>query len=111
MTAAVQDELDVIVTAWVPSQRDSRRAVVRAVMADASAHRGLVHASTMREHLPPWMSPHVPGAVVCALVRMGYLTPTGRYRPNGQEESRNRAKPSEVRRLVKAIPPDLFDNA
>ena len=109
MTAHVQDELDAVVLDWRPSRRDSRRAIVRAITADASAHKGLVHAAGMREHLPAWVNPWQIGAVVCALVRMGYLTPTGHSRPNGQEASRNRTKASEVRRLAKPIPPDLFD--
>lgn len=45
------------------------------------------------------------GAVTCRLVRAGYLTPTGRYRPNGKGgDARNRQKRSEVRRLARPIP-------
>ncbi len=108
MTTVVQDELDLLATAWHPTATESREAIRRAVMAAASEHRGLVHASTVREHLPPWVRPSQVGAVMCALVRRGYLTPTGRFRPNGGESSRNRTKPSEVRRLVKPIPPEAL---
>lgn len=109
MTAPVQDELDAVVLDWRPSRRDSRRAIVRAITRAASAHRGLVHAATVREYLPSEVTPTQIGAVVCALVRRGYLVPTGHYKPNGQTASRNRTKASEVRRLAKPIPPDLFD--
>ena len=102
---AVQDELDLLATAWFPTAQESREAIRRAVMAAAAEHRGLVHAATVREHLPSWVNPSQIGAQMCAWVRQGYLTPTGRYRPNGGESSRNRTKPSEVRRLVKPIPP------
>lgn len=106
MTAAVQDELDIVAADWRPSRVESREAIRKAVMRAAAEHRGLVHAATVREHLPAWVNPQQIGAVMCAWVRQGYLRPTGRYRANGQTASRNRTKASEVRRLVKPIPPE-----
>jgi hypothetical protein len=109
VSAYVQSELDVldvVATDWLPTRAASRQAVRVAIMRAAAEHRGLVHAGTMREHLPPWVDPHQIGATVCALVRKGYLKPTGRLTRSGDPKSRNRAKASEVRRLVKPIPPE-----
>ncbi|MDA8438590.1 MAG: hypothetical protein M0Z51_06995 [Propionibacterium sp.] len=108
MTAAVQDELSAVFTDWRPSRVESREAIRKAVMRAASDHRGLVHAATVRENLPAWVTPQQIGAAICAWVRMGYLAPTGRYRPNGQTDSRNRTKASEIRRLLKPIPPEAL---
>lgn len=101
---AIQDELDAVVTDWRPSRVESREAIRVAVMKAAGDHGGLVHAGTIREHLPPWVNPQQIGAVVCALVRKGFLVPTGRMTRSGTPTSRNRAKASEVRRLVRPIP-------
>jgi hypothetical protein len=106
VTAHVQDALDVVVADWRPTREQSRAAIVKAVHKAAGDHRGLVHAAAVREHLPQWCNPHQVGAVICALVRQGYLVPTGRRRPNGGGKSRNRTKASEVRRLVRPIPTD-----
>jgi hypothetical protein len=106
---AIQDVLDVVALDWRPTRVESRRAIVRAINEAARTHRGLVHASTVREHLPEWVAPAQVGAVICAAVRQGFLRPTGRYRPNGGESSRNRTKASEVRRLVRPLPLDTFD--
>lgn len=105
---AVQDELDIVASDWRPSRVESRDAICRAVMVAAGEHSGLVHIEAVRRHLPPWVNPQQIGATICALVRQGYLRPTGRYRPNGLGASRNRTKPAEVRRLVKPIPPDAL---
>ncbi len=104
----VQDELDVVATDWRPSRVMSREAIRIAIMRAAGQHDGLVHAASIREYLPTWCNPQQIGAVVCALVRMGYLTPTGTFRPNGGEHSRNRTKRSEVRRLTRPIPPEAL---
>src|SRR5690606_18346561 len=66
---AHQDELDLLATAWYPTAAESREAIRRAVMAAASEHGGLVHAATVREHLPPWVNPSQIGAQMCAWVR------------------------------------------
>ena len=100
------DILDAVVTDWRPSRVESREAIRKAVMRAAADHRGQVHAATVRENLPSWVSPFQVGACICAWVRQGYLIPTGRIRPNGQAHSNNRTKLSEVRRLVKPIPPE-----
>ncbi len=103
-TAALFDEIDAVATDWRPSRVESREAVRVAIMRAANEHRGLVHAADVRELLPPWVNPSQVGAVTCRLVRAGYLVRTGRFRPNGQEASRNRTKRSEVRRLARPIP-------
>lgn len=106
MTAvAVQDELDVVAADWRPSRVESREAVRAAIMRAASDERGLVHIARVRQYLPPWVASEQIGAVMCSLVRQGFLRPTGRYRENGQTKSRNRTKRAEVRRLVRPIPP------
>lgn len=104
--AALFDEIDAVATDWRPSRVESREAVRVAIMRTANEHGGLVHAADVREHLPSWVNPSQVGAVTCRLVRAGYLTPTGRYRDNGQEASRNRTKRTEVRRLARPIPPE-----
>ena len=108
MSAAVQDELDAVFTDWRPSRVESREAIRKAVMRAAADHRGLVHAATVRENLPPWVAPAQIGGAVCGWVRMGYLVETGRLLPNGQTESRNRTKVAKVRRLLKPIPPEAL---
>lgn len=100
------DILDAIVTDWRPSRRDSREALRVAVMRTAGEHAGLVHIADVRPLLPSWVNPPTVGSYLSALVRRGFLLPTGRYRPSGGVESGNGSKPSEVRRLVKPIPPD-----
>lgn len=104
MTATLFDEIDAVATDWRPSRVESREAVRQAIMRAAREHGGLVHAADVRPLLPVWVNPSQIGAVTCRLVRAGYLTPTGRFRPNGGEGSRNRTKRSEVRRLARPIP-------
>lgn len=105
--AYAQDVLDVVATDWRPSRVQSREAVRVAIMRAATDHGGLVHAADVRTHLPSWVNPAQIGAVTCRLVRAGFLTPTGKYRPNGKGgDARNITKRSEVRRLVKPIPPE-----
>lgn len=104
---AVQDELDVgVAREWKPSAADSREAIRVAIMRAASDERGLVHAATVRKHLPAWVQPQLVGAVTSELIRTGYLRPTGRLRRSEQNgPSGNRGKRLEVRRLIKPIPP------
>ena len=100
---ATQDTLDFV--AADPTQAESREAIRRAVIRAAAEHRGLVHAAGVREFLPAGVNPSQVGATICALVRLGYLVPTGRFRPNGGTAAGNRSKMSEVRRLIRLIPP------
>jgi len=106
VTATLFDEIDAVAHDWRPSRVESREAIRLAILRAAGDEGGLVHAATVRKHLPAWVNPQQVGATVCALVRAGYLIPTGHYRPNGQEQSRNRTKASPVRRLVRFIPPE-----
>lgn len=101
---ALFDEIDAVATDWRPSRVESRDAVRVAIMRAASEHGGLVHIADVRPLLPTWVNPAQVGAVICRLVRSGYLTPTGRFRPNGETGSRNRTKRAEIRRLARPIP-------
>lgn len=105
MSTVVQDELDAMLTDWRPNSVNTRALVRAAVMRCAAEHKGLVHASWIRDFLPVYANPQQVGATICALVRQGFLRPTGRYLPNGGTQSRNATKRAEVRRLVKPIPP------
>lgn len=80
-----------------------RALIVAAIDRVASEHDGQVHAAWVRPLLPAHVEPTQIGAVICALVRQRVLVGTGRYLPNGGEKSRNRTKPSEVRRLTRPI--------
>lgn len=102
---ATQDELDIVLADHRAGPRDSRDAIRLAILAAAADRRGLVHITGVRRHLPEWVTTAQIGAVVCRLVRRGYLVPTGRYEPNGDRKSRNASKRAAVRRLVKPIPP------
>ena len=87
----------------VTTRRDYRADVRRAVTLAAAEHRGLVHASYVRPHLPADIPPHVIGAVIGSLHRSGHLAPTARpAMPNGGP-SGNATKLSRVSRLVRAI--------
>jgi len=109
MTAAIQDTFDAVLGAvvrdWRPSRVESREAIRLAVMKAATAEHGLVHIATVRLYLPAWVVPAQIGSYINALVRAGYLKPTGRVRRNGGTGARNASKPAEVRRLVRPIPP------
>lgn len=106
MTAAAVDEIDIVAQDWRPTRVESREAIRVAIMRTAADHNGRVHIIGIRQHLPAWTTPAQIGAVVCLLVRHGYLVPTGRTRPNGDLKARNRTKRSEVRKLVRPIPPE-----
>jgi len=104
------DEISAVVADWRPSQVESREAIRVAILRAAGDHKGLVHAAWVRTYLPTWVSPPQVGAVICALVRTGYLIPTGRSLPNGDPnpKARNRSKKSDVRRLTKPIPKEAL---
>lgn len=104
MATPVQDVLDEMATDWRPSADQARRAVRRAVVAAAREDGGLVHAATVRRHLPAGVPHRFIGATICVLVRTGYLVPTGRRRALGDGTTRNATKVAEVRRLVRVIP-------
>lgn len=108
MSALAKDELDVVVEDWRPSRVESREAIRVAIERTAAEHKGRVHIIGIRKHLPDWVAPAQIGAVVCFLVRQGYLVPTGRTRPNGGLKSRNRTKRAEVRKLTRPIPPEVL---
>lgn len=98
------DAIDSVATnpyAWAV---DDRTAVLAAIEITAAQHDGLVHIAWVRSHLDRQVDPHTLGAVICALVRQRVLAGTGRYLPNGNHGSRNRTKPSEVRRLMGPLP-------
>lgn len=101
---AVHDEIDAVAADWRQSRRDDRADVLDAIWLTAEYHHGYVHIADVRRAMGREVDPHMLGAVICALVRTGVLVGTGEYRPNGGHRSRNRAKPAEVRRLVKPLP-------
>lgn len=80
-----------------------RDLILAAIDRAAAEHDGQVHAAWVRPLLPAHVEPTQIGAVVCALVRQRVLAGTGRYLPNGNHASRNRTKPSEIRRLTRPI--------
>lgn len=90
----------------VPTRRDYRDDIRRAVVKGAKDHDGLVHISWVRQYVPDDVPQHLIGIVIAALHRSGHLRWTGDYRPNGGP-SGNAGKPAKVSRLVKDI--DLED--
>ncbi|EYR64275.1 hypothetical protein N866_13575 [Actinotalea ferrariae CF5-4] len=102
MTA--RDELDALAADWRPWAVADRAVVLAAVEAAAAASGGEVHASTVREHLAREVGPHVPGGVICALVRQRVLVDTGQVRPSGDGTKRNRTKRLPVYRLTGPLP-------
>ena len=87
----------------VPTRRDYRTDVRRAVAQAAAEHNDYVHAAWVRKHLPSDIPPHLIGSVISALHRSGHLAPTTRPAlPNGGP-SGNATKLSRVSRLVRPI--------
>lgn len=97
------DVIDAVAHDWRPSRVEARAAILAAVDQVAAQHDGLVHVAWVRPLLPEWIDQHQVGATVCALVRQRVLAGTGRYLPNGNHASRNRTKPSEIRRLTRPL--------
>lgn len=86
----------------IPNRLASRRAIAVAINRAAAEHKGLVHVSWVRPHLPSWVTPQQVGAMFSGLHLDGHLRATGRYLPNGGP-SGNAAKPAKVSRLVTPI--------
>jgi hypothetical protein len=86
-----------------PFRVHDRRLILAAIDRAAAEHDGQVHAAWVRPLLPAHVEPSQIGAVVCGLVRQRVLTGTGRYLPNGNHRTRNRTKPSEIRRLTRPL--------
>lgn len=87
----------------IPARLASRRAIGAAINRAAREHKGLVHISWVRPHLPSWVTPQQVGAVFSGLHLDGHLRATGRYLPNGDLASGNAAKPAKVSRLITPI--------
>ena len=118
MMTAVQDALD-----WTPRPPDPTPVVLAAVHSDprpshvaarrvlrvaitecAARHQGRVHVAWFRHFLPEWIDPHAIGGAVAGWTKAGYLEAIpDQWEPNGGGS--NAAKPTQVRRLVAAIPP------
>lgn len=103
-TAEQVDAIDLTARDWRPTSVEVRAEIHRAITTTAEAHDNLVHIADIRELLPRWATGPQVGAAICALVRRGLLTHTGRYLPNGNARTRNRHRPAEVYRLVRPIP-------
>lgn len=97
------DVIDAVATSPAPFRALDRDLILAAIDRAASENDGLVHAAWVRPLLPRYIDSHSVGAVICALVRQQVLVGTGRYLPNGNHRTRNRTKPSEVRRLTRPI--------
>ncbi|HWB38398.1 MAG TPA: hypothetical protein VHA75_20470, partial [Rugosimonospora sp.] len=70
----------------------------------ARQESGLVHISTVRPHLPAWVSGPIVGATISALHSSGHLRATGSYRPNGDNANKNGSKPAPLYFLAAPIP-------
>lgn len=86
-----------------PFRTLDRALILRAIDRAAAEHDGEVHAAWVRPLLPSYVDPNAIGATICVLVRQRVLVGTGRYLPNGNHRTRNRTKPSEIRRLTRPI--------
>lgn len=86
-----------------PFRALDRALILAAVDRVAAEHDGQVHAAWIRPLLPAHVDPNTIGATICVLVRQRVLAGTGRYLPNGNHASRNRTKPSEIRRLTRPL--------
>jgi len=97
------DVIDTVAADPSPFRVLDRDLILRAIDRVAAQNDGLVHASWVRPLLPAYVDSHSIGATICALVRQRVLIGTGQYLPNGNHRTRNRTKPSEVRRLTRPI--------
>lgn len=97
------DVIDHVAASPNPFRALDRDLILAAIDEAAAKHDGLVHAAWVRPLLPTYVDPNSIGATICALVRQRVLVGTGRYLPNGNHRTRNRTKPSEVRRLTRPI--------
>lgn len=97
------DVIDTVAADPSPFRALDRDLILGAIDRVAAQNDGLVHASWIRPLLPAYVDSHSIGATICALVRQRVLVGTGTYLPNGNHRTRNRTKPSEVRRLTRPI--------
>ena len=87
----------------VPTQRDYRADILRAVSICAAERGGRVHISWVREFIPADVPHYLIGAVMSGLHTSGHLVPiAGKYLPN-DGPSGNGCKPARVSRLVRLI--------
>lgn len=98
-----RDVIDAVAVDPSPFRFLDRAKILRAIDTVAAQNDGLVHIAWVRPLLPEYIDSHIIGATICALVRQRVLVGTGRYLPNGNHRTRNRTKPSEVRRLTRPI--------
>jgi hypothetical protein len=97
------DAIDATAANPNPFRVHDRLLILTAIDRVAAEHDGQVHAAWVRPLLPAHVDSHQIGAVVCGLVRQRALAGTGQYLPNGNHRTRNRTKPSEIRRLTRPI--------
>jgi len=82
----------------------ARRVLRVAITECAARHQGRVHVAWFRCYLPEWIDPHAVGAAISGWTKAGYLEAIpDQWESNGGGS--NAAKPTQVRRLVKSIPP------
>lgn len=92
--------VDAIAADKSPAPDLHRLAVIRAIIACAEAHGGLVHTSWVRPLTPSWVLDKVRGAEVSALASRGILKNTGGTLPSGDRRNRNARRPLYVYRVA-----------
>lgn len=75
-----------------PIHERDREAIVDAIRASVRPD-GTTDANAWRPLVPKWCFPNVVGATVNALVRQGYLVPTGEWQISDDARGRNQGKP------------------
>jgi len=108
LTPRLPDPTPVVLAAVHNDPRAShvaaRRVLRNAIHECAARHQMRVHIAWFRRYLPEWIDPHTVGAAISGWTKAGYLEPIkDQWEPNGGGS--NAAKPTQVRRLVAAIPP------
>jgi hypothetical protein len=101
-----QDVLAGMATDPSPRAVNDRAEIAKAIAAAATERHGLVHAASIRRHLPSSVAPRYVGVVVNTLRCRGVLVSTSRYEPNGDARNGNATKRSPVWRLKRPITPE-----
>lgn len=99
------DMLDTIHGSTKPDNIAIKQALRDAIHKVAPARDGIIHISYLRPHLPSTVRGPAVGAFFNAMVKQGYLEKVdGFFLPNGDTESGNASKPTQVYKLAKQIP-------
>lgn len=99
------DMLDTIHGSTQPDNIQIKQALRDAIHKTAPARDGVIHISYLRPHLPGYVKGPAVGAFFNAMVKQGYLEKVdGFYLPNGDTDSGNASKPTQVYKLARQIP-------